>query len=702
MANSQYLNRSHIPVSENGNNIPNPWSGGLNACQFSAIDLNQDNVQDLFVFDRAGDRVLTFINNGAMDYSYAPEYISAFPTLSDWALLADYNCDGKADIFAYNEGYVSVYKNTSNSSTLSFELEEDVLLTDYGSLISGILISYVDIPAIIDVDNDGDLDILTFQQTGGHIEFHKNLSIEENGNCDALNFVMETNCWGDFYEGLNVYEFNACSEENPIAANTNTQRSDGAHAGSASLALDMDGDGDKEIVLGDVSYNNLNLIHNTGTVAEADMSAADQDFPIGSGSSVSAEINSFPAAFYVDVNSDGKRDLLVSPNIRNNSENTESIKLFLNEGADDAPSFSHHQNNFLQDNTIDFGSGAYPALIDYNNDGLKDLLVGNHGYYDSGDHTAQLALFKNTGSANAPSFALIDRDFGGFSQIPLNTILNTPVAGLTPTLADLDNDGDDDLIVGDADGKLHYFSNIASTGNDAQFNLTTVNLNNIDIGQFAAPFLYDMNGDNLFDLIVGQHNGTLSYFENIGDANNPVFGEEVENFGGVSVANDWGTYGFSKPFFYAEDGNTQLLVGTQSGYIYHYNNIDENLEGSFNLLSANFQNIRDGEKVSLLYEDFSNDGKRDLFLGNESGGLFYFVNDTLGNSIANNEKASAKIYPNPATHNIYIDVVGEKMIFNVLGELVLKSQEQHINIQHLPNGMYWIRCHKTAGKFIKQ
>ena len=255
---AQYLNRANISVTENGNNIPNPWSGGLNFCQFSEIDLNQDGTNDLFVFDRAGDRILPFLNggtNGSINFSYAPQYINSFPPLNNWVLLVDYNCDNKADIFTYNGGYVSVYENISTTGNLQFELDEEILMTDYGSLIDGIQIIGVDIPAILDVDDDGDIDILTFQNTGGHIEFHKNLSMEQNGNCNELVFQMETNCWGDFYEGLNTYSFNACSEEEAIVPNQ--QHSSSAHTGSSSLALDIDADGDKEIILGDVSFNNL-------------------------------------------------------------------------------------------------------------------------------------------------------------------------------------------------------------------------------------------------------------------------------------------------------------------------------------------------------------------------------------------------------------------------------------------------------------
>ncbi|MBK6951108.1 MAG: hypothetical protein IPH24_03445 [Crocinitomicaceae bacterium] len=87
------------------------WAGGMDYCQFSNIDLNYDGIQDLFVFDRSNNKVLTFIQTnpiGSSNFVYAPEYETKFPEynniynayedeqfLFSWVLLVDYNCDGK-------------------------------------------------------------------------------------------------------------------------------------------------------------------------------------------------------------------------------------------------------------------------------------------------------------------------------------------------------------------------------------------------------------------------------------------------------------------------------------------------------------------------------------------------------------------------------------------------------------------------------
>ena len=157
---------------------------------------------------------------------------------------------------------------------------------------------------------------------------------------------MKTDCWGEFFEGLNTYDFNSCNED-AIDEQAET-RSSGAHSGSSSLALDIDGDNDMDFILGDVSFNNLNLLINGGDSQNASMISVNQDFPIGNGSDISAEINSFPAAFYLDVNNDDVKDLVVSPNIDNNSENFESIMVFLNTAQENNPTFEFSQKIFFK------------------------------------------------------------------------------------------------------------------------------------------------------------------------------------------------------------------------------------------------------------------------------------------------------------------------------------------------------------------
>ena len=246
---SQQLIRSELSILENGAIIKNPFSGGLSSSQLSNIDFNNDGINDIFVFERIGNRTLAFLKNTAQSdlvYTYSKNYSNLFPALDKWALLVDFNCDGKEDIFTYNDSYVRIYKNTSDGSNLSFEIETDALISDLGPIQSAIIISEVDIPSFVDVDFDGDIDVLTFKQSGGYVEYHQNLSQELYGNCDSLIFELNTDCWGKFFEGLNEYNFNSCESQDVAQEPMIESRSSGSHSGSSSITLDIDGDNDMD------------------------------------------------------------------------------------------------------------------------------------------------------------------------------------------------------------------------------------------------------------------------------------------------------------------------------------------------------------------------------------------------------------------------------------------------------------------------
>lgn len=90
-----------------------PWAGGLNATQFNTIDLNADGKDDLAIFDRTAERVITFLQ-GNSTYHYAPGFEIFFPEgLTNWMLLRDYNGDGRKDIFTGDKLGIKVYTNNT-------------------------------------------------------------------------------------------------------------------------------------------------------------------------------------------------------------------------------------------------------------------------------------------------------------------------------------------------------------------------------------------------------------------------------------------------------------------------------------------------------------------------------------------------------------------------------------------------------------
>lgn len=720
-----------IRVKENGSYLKFPWAGGLNFVQVSNIDLNRDGVKDLFFFDRTGNKVRTFVHSGtagSVDYKHAPAYEKKFPNLHDWALLADYNCDGKEDIFTYSSGGFAVYKNTSDSANgLQFTLVTPLQYSAYNppnSQLLNLYVSATDIPAITDIDNDGDLDVVTFAITGTYIEYHQNQSMELYGTCDSLKFEMKNRCWGFASENSlsnNFTLYDTCfgNVSNPgLATNSNDNaRSAERHSGSCVLCLDLDGDQDKELVTGDISFNNLTMLTNGGTPTASSMVAVDIAFPSNNASTAAVDLALFPCGYYVDINNDQQKDLLVSPNAPNASENFSSVVYYSNSGTTSFPDFDFQQSNFLQDNMIEVGEGAYPVFFDYNSDGLKDLFVGNYGYYASTGFKHKIALYKNIGTATAPEYQLVTRDYGGFSSLG--------ITNMVPAFGDMDGDGDGDMVLGGYDGRLHYFRNNGLPGDTASFVLVQANLKNsnnrtIDVGDFSVPQIVDVDNDGKNDLIIGGRNGKVAYYHRIGSSTgSPPSLDSVTHFWGGIKVNAFGyVTGYSYPFLFKQNGVTKLLVGTEKGYLRMFDNIDGNLTGTFTQADSTYLGIFEGVRSAPNGADINNDGYIDLVIGNYAGGLaFYKGQSTLVSGIEEQEYITEEgihLFPNPANNSFTVQVKntdGRKYqveLYSTLGQIIMSAQFNStsylITTESLPAGIYICKVYETVavGASVRQ
>lgn len=715
--------------------INHPWSGGLNFVQTSNIDLDQDGVKDIFTFDRTGNTIRTFIKTGAAgstSYRYDPQYESKFPVIYNWVLLADYNCDGKEDIFCYSikGGGFDVYRNTSTPSTgLQFLKVVTLQLSVYFPDASAntpcgpakpcnLYVSPVDIPALSDIDNDGDLDVVTFDiNSGSNMIYHKNMSKEKFGTCDSLVFQVANHCWGYATENAlnNTYKLHDTCLSNVlhpefIPDDIDKQR----HSGSSEICIDLDGDGDKDFIVGDISFNNLTMLTNGGTSTNANFVKIDTAFPASNSNTKAIDLTIFPCPFYVDADNDGIKDLIVSPNAPNACENFNSMVYYKNTGTNNFPNFEYKQSNFLQDQMIEVGEGAYPVLFDYNNDGLLDLFIGNYGYYGKPNFDHKIALFKNTGTLTNPQFELVTRDYANLSSFNLTNMI--------PAFGDLDGDGDSDLIIGDYGGYLNYFQNTASPGAEPNFVLTQGKLkyNNpknksIDVGDFAVPQITDVDHDGKNDLIIGARNGRVAYYRNTGIVTGQVPGfDSITHFWGkVDVVHNGNIQSYAHPFLFKNNGVTKLLVGSLDGNLHLYDNIDNNINGTFTLVDSVYERIHQGMRSAPFCADINNDGYIDLFLGNYQGGVSFYKGssksiigiDTHDGFIHFN----FELFPNPANSNVTIRINFEYNktyqveIYNVMGQ----QMESHIitnnlltmDTGNLQPGMYLYKVYEVdAGR----
>lgn len=736
-----FLKKYDVPVAhDDGTTLQNPFAGGLNACHFGEIDLDGDGIRDLVVFDRHGNRTFTWHNQGIASessYTFAPELADKLPRFDDWVIFADYNADGLNDIFTYSRGFagIKVYRNTGNPESMFERVVYPYLTSFQGSGYVNVLVTYVDYPAIFDVDGDGDLDLLTFWGLGAFVELHLNESMELYGTADSLIFRKTENCWGRFAESeeSNFIYLDTCFGFNYSASGEIIEETIGQaahegydqynlshvlnpyhggepkHTGSTFMIFDENGDGLYDLLLGDVDYAAPALLVNGGTPEEALMVSHTFSFP-----DYNTPINmlSFPVMSYLDLNNDGVKDMVVSsfdPSLIK-SENINNIWLYENNGATDNPQFELTATSFLQDEMLDFGAGAYPVFFDYNNDGLLDIIVGNYGYLDSSyygpglnlycTYRGQLALLENTGTLTQPQFQVADTNFaslpGGY------TSENYPYA-IVPAVADLDGDGDGDMLAGTAQGNLLFFENVAPPGTAANFVLTDENYQNISVTGFSAPQLFDLNGDGLDDLIVGKRNGTLSFYENTGTAADPQFTFVTDSLGKVDVRNpNLSIFGHCVPHFFRDgEGKIHLFAGSEFGEIHYYTDIENNLDGAFKLVMKNYLWIDEGLYSAVALADLNSDGLPEMVVGNYSGGLSWFEGTTPPpESVSENPEPAIKwqVFPNPAADFIrikaeipYNKIVSYKII-DMTGKVVLDGNlpTPTIDISMLKNGIYLV------------
>ncbi|MEZ4994702.1 MAG: T9SS type A sorting domain-containing protein [Saprospiraceae bacterium] len=711
----QQLERLEIDFQESDRSLLFPLAGGLNSPQFSAVDLDNDGRMDLHVFDRVGNKQLTFLNNGStieFPYTYAPAYIQSFPDITNWMLLRDYNGDGIMDIFAYGDQVfdaVMVFTGYYEAGQIhfrrfTFNAPKNVIYTSLpGGNKTQLYVSMIDYPAVDDVDCDGDLDILTFNLVGGYVEFYKNQSVENGFGRDSLIYRLEDNCWGGFYESGVSNEVELAAQPGDCVNNLIAGGLEVRHTGSTLLTFDVDGDMNKELLLGDISFDQINLLHNGGDCNTAWMNDQDPDFP---GYDLSAEVPVFPAAFYLDVDQDGLRDLLVAPNADLGGVDKEVVWWYKNVGTDDQVEFQFQQKDFLVEHMLDFGTGARPVFVDYNADGLQDLLVGNFSLYEPfGLKNARLFLYENTGTQEQAVYTLVDDDY-----LHLNQFSQSAYA-FTPTFGDLDADGDLDAVIGEQFGRLFYAENTAGPGQPWTFSTPVYDYMGIQIGQASVPQIIDLDRDGLLDLVVGERNGNINYFRNKGSVTEASFSSDPDEMvlGGVDARVPGYTTGYSSPRFFEEAGRYLMLMGTEVGRLELYDNIDGNLNGDFTLLAETYGALKEGIRTHFDLADIDNDGLLEMVVGNFSGGIRFYQTDFPFVVAVRNEDLPSwelEIYPNPTAGLLRVKCPGtgqkQLKVFSSQGQCLYNTAvnglEIEVDSEDWSAGVYWIQVLSDEGR----
>ncbi len=260
---------------------------------------------------------------------------------------------------------------------------------------------------------------------------------------------------------------------------------------------------------------------------------------------------------------------------------------------------------------------AKPALGDMDGDGDLDLIVGTA--------QGQLVYFENQGTNKEPRWRLANEALTALppGQGPPGDEAQQVIsvgANAAPALVDIDGDGDLDLFVGSASGKLAFYRNV---GNQYLpiFRLESTDFMAQPFGQNLVPKFGDINGDSLPDLALGNDAGEVWLLTNTGTRQAPrycenpekapaeclIFPAKLVQLAGVDNAvPEWVDW--------SGDGALDLMVGKSDGTIDYYLNIGTRTKPAWELKEARFNILNRGAFSAPLFADLNGDGLPDLLL----------------------------------------------------------------------------------------
>ncbi len=264
-----------------------------------------------------------------------------------------------------------------------------------------------------------------------------------------------------------------------------------------------------------------------------------------------------------------------------------------------APSLRNDSDLRVGKSKLQVGMNAAPFVVDFNNDGLLDLLVG--------DESGLLSLFVATSQRGSK----VQYD----EAIELNV---ARIVGAVPVVVDWNNDNRKDLLIGGVDGGVTLFLQ-ESTSSDlnpafADGSLLQIDaLKALNVGSAASPAVFDLDADGNKDLVVGTADGKLFSFRNIGTDAAPVLADAVEigTFSGqvAPLFIDWDADG-QRDLLMSNAGTLSRLVLNDGAYV-----ATETLLSSRSTLDT---------AVRFFVVDLDSEQGKDVFAGFNDGKVTYF------------------------------------------------------------------------------
>jgi hypothetical protein len=452
--------------------------------------------------------------------------------------LVDIESDGDEDLFigVWYSGEVMFYENVTDTGAFSFALSDPTF--------AGIATGDWSSPAFCDINNDSDYDLFVGDEYG-HIWFYENIGdscnynfeyvtdnwlnidvgdhaspefcdIDDDGDYDL--FIGKDNTYDPDPPGAIHYWENIGNPYNPQF--TEVTKSyltfDIGYTLDPDLC-DIDNDGDLDLFF--MSNSFIGWMKNVGTQLSPTYQLQTYNL-----------VGDIPPGHleFGDLDGDGDADLLTTHGWSGVLEMWENI------GIGGQPEFVSRWEEGL-------GYLLYEiSLGDVDGDSDLDLVAGG---FDSYNSTFHILYYENQGTTQNPNFIFMS---GSFQGLEFGALRN-------PKLADVDLDGDLDLLIFIcAGGTIWYYENVG-TPNFMQLQIASTNLLQDSLSGFI-PDCGDLDNDEDVDILIGMHAGGCRFFRNTtGQAINPPIRQHplhgIELSFGPNPANPvtWVTFHLSYP-----------------------------------------------------------------------------------------------------------------------------------------------------------
>lgn len=654
---------SPFTVTFDGEEIFQPFSGGLNQPDPRFIDWNGDGILDCFINDRDG--YLQYWE-GVADWQFGniPLFTFVTKTFQDinvgtWFAFHDFDSDGDPDILSHSI-------NTDNVSYWSNENGEFILETNELMDINNLPVygGQIVIPAIVDIDNDDNIDYF-IGDISGRLAYYKGHGLTA---------------------GLPQFELITSAFEDIQIVWT-----PGRHGANAVEFFDMDYDNDLDLIWGDFYQPGLFYLENYGTSTNPDFddSLMVTDFPQGT-DFVTTGHN---IARVVDFDLDGDGDMVVG--VLSGAYGTEylnNLYYFKNNGTAENWNFEMVTSRLLPG--LDFISGTHPTLTTNCNSNAVEIWIGTDSDSANLNWNGSIYYLNNNGSAAEP--ALVGDGVKWFTQIGNN---------LVPSFFNFNNDGGEELFVGEFNGKLYKIDQYQDYPFFCIFGDPEADFLNIDLSGRATPSFGDIDQDGDDDLAVGDKNGVIHIYWNQGSADSAVF--DSMSYLNIDIGDN------ASPCVLE---NGQILAGNEEGELYEITYYDS--EELIAELRSDIPYIGRNLAPAAYYK--SNQSEPNLIFGTHAGGLQYFRFDSTAVGIEEELFPTSftvnQPYPNPFNNQFSFMITLEKsqkvdiQLINLIGHNVqtiyngeLSTGKRNFSVKtDLPTGIYFLKIHTNERLFIRK